>query len=436
MRRILARVLPAVLLTGFLSAPASGADQDLKVVVPGIYAYPGIPEGTSQVLTDLLLEALLSRHGIRALGPSDVRAVLTAEQQKSLLACSDESCMAELAGALGADWLVAGSVGKLEDLYVITLQIIEARAARVTSRSKLTMDSLKLAPEKMGEAVDRLLGSRPRVRRPAVLANPARGKKGEVMSRRKFCKQIKAYQEALARGPYDAARVQERRRLLEDLVRTPFQRQFDQKLSCFWDRAGWYDGRLRRQLKGAAHALAARDARRRWAEYLAMYDQVKTLKEAYQRGLEMEKNGTGNRLYELPFPVRPAPVPEPDDSPAVRAFRRAYEDGREQLALALEAARRGDKQAFLALFVPRDPERGRTSPAYVFDNLTSSLKNGYRLETCPQAILSADDVERYARRLQEKEELEACWRRFKDDFVGTDTVFMKKHQGRWLIDRW
>ena len=100
MRRILARVLPAVLLTGFLSAPASGADQDLKVVVPGIYAYPGIPEGTSQVLTDLLLEALLSRHGIRALGPSDVRAVLTAEQQKSLLACSDESCMAELAGAL------------------------------------------------------------------------------------------------------------------------------------------------------------------------------------------------------------------------------------------------------------------------------------------------------------------------------------------------
>jgi hypothetical protein len=146
--------------------------KELKVVVPGVYAYKGVPEGTSDVLADLLLEALLSRHGIRALGPSDARAMLSAEQQKQLLGCKDESCMTELAGALGADWLIAGTVGKLEDLYVVSLQLIDA--------------------QKLGGLVDKLLGQQPRVRTaPALKKQPE--PKREPLDVRTFCRRIKAY---------------------------------------------------------------------------------------------------------------------------------------------------------------------------------------------------------------------------------------------------
>ena len=62
-----------------------GNESEKKVVVPGLHAYKGITEGVPEVLADLLLEALLSRHGIRALGPSDIRTVLSAEQQKKLM---------------------------------------------------------------------------------------------------------------------------------------------------------------------------------------------------------------------------------------------------------------------------------------------------------------------------------------------------------------
>jgi hypothetical protein len=68
-----------------LASQAPAGTKELKVVVPGIHAYAGVPEGASDVLTDLLLEALLTRHGIRALGPSDTRSMLTAEQQNQLV---------------------------------------------------------------------------------------------------------------------------------------------------------------------------------------------------------------------------------------------------------------------------------------------------------------------------------------------------------------
>jgi hypothetical protein len=426
-------LLVAVLLVVFAVwiAPAG----ELKVVVPGVYAHPGVPQGTSDVLSDLLLEALLSRHGIRALGPSDARALLSAEQQKQLMGCKDESCMTELAGALGADWLIAGTVGKLEDLYVVSLQLIDARKARVTSRATANLKSLKEATEKIGVLTDRLLGQKPRVRTaPALKKQPE--PKREPLDVRTFCRRIKSYKSQMKEKTYSAALVEQRRKLLEDLVYTPFQRQFDQKRSCFWSVSGYLDNQLRQALRRSDTEEQAQDAKRRLYEWFEFTEQLKLLEEAYVRGLEMEKNGTGARLTALPFAVETARVPLPEDTPRVHAFRKAYLAAQKILAAALKKAEKNDKNGFLKLFTPDDPKRSRTSPKYAFDGLRSSLKSGYRLSTCPYPTLRASDVESAAARYQKNGEVEGCFRKVKTDWVSTDTVWMKKHEGKWKIDRW
>jgi hypothetical protein len=427
-------VLPVVLLLIVFAVWIAPA-KDLKVVVPGVYSYKGVPEGTSDVLSDLLLDALLSRHGIRALGPSDARAMLSAEQQKQLLGCKDESCMTELAGALGADWLIAGTVGKLEDLYVVSLQLIDARKARVTARATANLKSLKEATEKIGELTDKLLGQKPRVSIVPALKKPPEPEK-EPMDVRAFCRRIETYKVQIKEKAYSGALVDLRRELLKDLVVTPFQRQFDQKRSCFWSISGYLDGQLHQVLRRSDTKEQALDAKRRLHEWFEFNEQLKLLEEAYVRGLEMEKNGTGTRLTALPFEVKPAAVPLPDDTPEIRAYREAYLAAQRTLAAALQKAEKDDKSGFKDLFTPDDPKRGRTSPQQAFDGLRSRLKSGYKISTCPYSTLSASDIESAAARYKKKGEVEGCWRLIKPDSVSTDTVWMKHHQGEWKIDRW
>lgn len=418
------------------SASTSPGSQEIKVVTTGIRAYAGMQAGANDVLTDMLLEALMTRHGIKALGPSDIQALLTAEQQKALLGCTDESCMTELAGALGADWLIAGSIGRLDDLFVLSLQLIEAKSARVTSRSNITLKSLKAATEKIGPLVDKLLGSRPKVKLPAAMLNKPVENMKPALDPQGFCKKMEKYKKRVMTRPYVKGLTEMHKELLLDLVATRFETKFKPKQSCFWDKYSQAEGTIRTQLKGAKKDLFARDAKRRLMELIVFGEQQETLKEAYLRGLEMEKNGTGTRLTTIPFEVKHVSLANLDNSQTNRNYRRAYHRAKEVLAKALRVAKRGNEKEFLSFFTPEDPKRRRTSPNLVFEGLQSKLKSGYRFDTCPFDVMYIRDVERAATKYKSEGLAGCCWRYSKGDYVSTKTVWMKIHKGRWLIDKW
>lgn len=73
---------------------------------------------------------------------SDVASVLGLERQKQLLGCSQESnsCMAELAGALGVADLITGQVAKVGKHYGVILRILQAGDAKVLFSESLTAD--------------------------------------------------------------------------------------------------------------------------------------------------------------------------------------------------------------------------------------------------------------------------------------------------------
>ena len=424
-----------VLLMGFAARAAEPAavEPKLKVVVPGVHAHPGVGQGTAGVLTDLLLEALLTRHGIRALGPPDLRAILSVEQQRLLLGCQDESCFAELAGALGADWLVAGSVGRLDDLHVLSLQLIDPKKAQVSSRASISLSTIKDAPKALGPLLDRLLGQQARARTPMVLkkAGPAPDK--PAMGQRDYCRLSQKHFARLERQAWSKELTEVRRQLLLDLVATAYLQQFQKKVGCYWQYASGLDNRLQTAFLCATNRSQAIDLARRRLDWFVYRNQLKLLEEAYPRGLEMEKMGTGQRLRSLPFQVVDTVLPAPEDTPEVRSFLEAWTEAQSVLSQVLAHAKADDRKGLGALFA-------KTSKKSSIDRTHKALRTrfgqGFVFDACPLYLQNSGDIENGARLLADKGRLKTCARSKRNGVCSTVQPTLVKQDGQWKISSW
>jgi TolB-like protein len=109
------------------------------------------PLGTEAVKAELLSEVALTEAaavgGLEVVGKSDINALLGLEKQKQMLGCGeDTACLAEIGGALGVDYLLTGSLGRLGALYRLDLRLVDAKKARVLDRAgeSVTGDEEKL----------------------------------------------------------------------------------------------------------------------------------------------------------------------------------------------------------------------------------------------------------------------------------------------------
>ncbi len=246
------------------------------------------------------------------------------------------------------------------------------------------------------------------------------------------CKKARAYWKRLKRRPWGADLVSTRRELLEDPVATRFFKPFDRKTNCFWHGFGGTDNKLLMARLCSKTEQEARDAHLRYLEAIAYLRQIELLEEAYPRGLEMEKNGTGRRLVALPFEVEAAEVPVPENSEQVRSFRRAFDEAQKVVARMIEATGTGDDETFDALFAP-DADRARSRS---YKQLRKWREQNFHLDACPFYIHSASEVESLAERMAAKGVLRGCVRRSRERFCSTKRLGLKRIGGRWRIVDW
>ena len=64
----------------------------------------------------------------------EIKSMLLHEQSKMLMGCDDESCLAEIGGALGVQYIVSGNVGRIGETYLLHLKLINIREAKVENR--------------------------------------------------------------------------------------------------------------------------------------------------------------------------------------------------------------------------------------------------------------------------------------------------------------
>ncbi len=94
----------------------------------------GTDEKAAENLTQVVVHELKNFEGISVISRDEIKSMLLHEQSKMLVGCDDASCLAEIGGALGVQYLVSGSAGRMGDTYLLHLKLIDIREARVANR--------------------------------------------------------------------------------------------------------------------------------------------------------------------------------------------------------------------------------------------------------------------------------------------------------------
>lgn len=88
----------------------------------------------TKILTDVLTVRVGELGVYEVIAADEVNAMLDAERFKDALACDNVACAAEIGGALGADYMLTGNVGRLGNQLNIKLALFDSNAMRVVRR--------------------------------------------------------------------------------------------------------------------------------------------------------------------------------------------------------------------------------------------------------------------------------------------------------------
>lgn len=113
---------------------------------------------TLATLTSVVTVALGRHENLDVISSADVRRALELEGDKRSLGCDEQtSCLAEIAGAMGARLVVFGQVGDLEGELVLTLNLYDSQAASAVGRVLERAPDTRRLGTQLEPAVDRLV---------------------------------------------------------------------------------------------------------------------------------------------------------------------------------------------------------------------------------------------------------------------------------------
>ncbi|MEW5853172.1 MAG: hypothetical protein AB2A00_30600 [Myxococcota bacterium] len=152
-----------VLLAATLALTQAPVVAQQSVAVLPLEAKGGVKPDAADLLYSKLVSTVRGqRRFSRVVGTKEIESLLGFEKQRQLLSCESSSCIAEVAGALGVDYLIGGNVGLLGKTWVFNLFITNTRTAQVeaSASKEASGDSeealLKLIPDLVVELLSDL----------------------------------------------------------------------------------------------------------------------------------------------------------------------------------------------------------------------------------------------------------------------------------------
>ncbi len=148
------------MLNGMLALLLAAAP--LKVALLPLEGGEGVNASTAKSLTQAVLGEARKQSGIAVMSPDELGSILSLERQKALLGCSEDSCVAEVAQALGVDRVLVGSVSKLGQSWLLHLKLLNANNGTVASQvdRRLKDKSIDDVLDAFPQAVSELFGTR------------------------------------------------------------------------------------------------------------------------------------------------------------------------------------------------------------------------------------------------------------------------------------
>jgi TolB-like protein len=123
----------ALALAGPVAAGAAEGGR-LKLAIMELKVGQGLDARAGATLT-AILTADAARAGFEVISQADIASMLAFQKQRQMLGCSDDGCLAEIGGALGADYLVSGEAARVGTRDHLALTLLDARRAKVVGRA-------------------------------------------------------------------------------------------------------------------------------------------------------------------------------------------------------------------------------------------------------------------------------------------------------------
>ncbi len=138
-----------------------GPRQKLKTLNVKCAAMPfealSVKKEVAKVMDEILLGEL-QEVGFESISPEDINAMLGFEKTKEAAGCDSSTCIAEIGGALGVEYLVAGKLASLDGSPAVTLKLIDVKNTKVLARSsKIGAEDKRDIPKLIAEAVQDLV---------------------------------------------------------------------------------------------------------------------------------------------------------------------------------------------------------------------------------------------------------------------------------------
>jgi hypothetical protein len=127
-----------------VTAPGATSSKKVKIALLRLVPLGDVDAKTVALLSEALAGELRKRSGLSVMSESDIAALLGMEKTKAMLGCTDSGCIAEVGGALGADRVIHGSIGRVGSSLLVNLSSLDPRksthAASVSERLKGATD--------------------------------------------------------------------------------------------------------------------------------------------------------------------------------------------------------------------------------------------------------------------------------------------------------
>ena len=120
--------------------PIAAKDEKINVMFFELKAMTGFDKEKANVLEEIILAELYKYKKFNVISKGDVEKILNAEEFKQMIECNDNSCLMEISGALGAEILVSGGIGKMGDLSQLSLKMLNNQDGTVYSRVSRTIE--------------------------------------------------------------------------------------------------------------------------------------------------------------------------------------------------------------------------------------------------------------------------------------------------------
>jgi len=128
-RRVVMNRFFALLLVFF-----SGCLYADKIAIWNLVPQAGVTDKEAAAISSILTGEIETISKSKVISEAEMRAVIDGESMRIACGAEDNVCIAEIGAALGAPLSVSGTLSKMGDYWIITLQLVDVRKVEVKSR--------------------------------------------------------------------------------------------------------------------------------------------------------------------------------------------------------------------------------------------------------------------------------------------------------------